>query len=147
MSTQQPPPPGTIRCPRCDATLGPEQDWCLNCGAPARTRLAQRPNWKAPVAVVATLAVLSGVALAIAFVSLTGDDNDNKAPVSTATATTTTPAGTTPAGQPGALTASSTPVTLPTVPTTAPTSTPTVPPSTFTITTPTVTAPSTTTAP
>ncbi|HEX6389176.1 MAG TPA: hypothetical protein VFZ89_07015 [Solirubrobacteraceae bacterium] len=148
MSTPQPPSPGSIRCPRCDAILGPEQDWCLNCGAPARTRLAPRPNWKAPVAVVATIAVLSGIALAVAFVSLTGDDDS---PTASTTPTTTTAVATTPVTPPAVTTPPTTTapaVTLPTVPTTTPTTTPatttTTPASTFTVTTPTITAPTTT---
>ena len=68
-----PPAPGTIACPRCGAAVGPDQDWCLDCGAPARTRLVPTPNWRAPVAVLVTVIVLAGVALAIAFVSLTND--------------------------------------------------------------------------
>ena len=47
-----PPAPGTVACPRCGASVGPEQDWCLECGAPARTRLVPTPNWRAPVAVL-----------------------------------------------------------------------------------------------
>ena len=42
------PEPGSIRCPRCSSPIGPEQDWCLECGAPARTRLAPTPNWRLP---------------------------------------------------------------------------------------------------
>lgn len=81
----QAPAPGSIRCPRCDATLGPDQDWCLECGAPARTRLARTPNWRLPVAVVATIALLAGIALAVAFVALT---NDNPVAAGTQPATT-----------------------------------------------------------
>ena len=29
-----PPDPGTIACPRCATTIGPDQAWCLACGAP-----------------------------------------------------------------------------------------------------------------
>jgi hypothetical protein len=146
VSTPQPPPPGSIRCPRCDATLGPEQDWCLNCGAPARTRLAPRPNWKAPVVVVAVIAVLSGIALAVAFVSLTGDDDPPVATTATATAPpATTPAGTTLAGQPGVTTTPTAPAITATTPAAVPEQT--TPASTFTATTPTITTPTTTTPP
>lgn len=75
-----PPAPGTIACPRCDTTIGPDQAWCLACGAPARTRLVPTPNWRAPVAVLALIAVLAGIALAVAFVSLT-NDTEPAAPV------------------------------------------------------------------
>ena len=49
------PAPGTIACPRCATLIGPDQDWCLDCGAPARTRLAPTPNWRVPVAVLAVV--------------------------------------------------------------------------------------------
>jgi hypothetical protein len=68
------PTPVPLRCPRCGAYVPPEQDWCLECGAPARTRLAPTPNWRAPIAVVAVVVLLAGVALALAFNSLTSDD-------------------------------------------------------------------------
>lgn len=69
----QPAPPGTVRCPRCSATIGPEQDWCLECGAPARTRLAPTPNWRLPTAAIGAIVLLAGVLLAFAFVRLTDD--------------------------------------------------------------------------
>ena len=84
--------PGTIACPRCATVIGPDQDWCLSCGAPARTRLVPTPNWRAPVAVLAVIVVLAGIALAIAFVSLTNDSEpaapvDSQAPPPSATST------------------------------------------------------------
>ena len=75
-----PPAPGTVACPRCGASIGPEQSWCLECGAPARTRLVPTPNWRAPVAVLALVVLLAGIALAVAFVALT-NDNEPAAPV------------------------------------------------------------------
>ncbi|HEX5923389.1 MAG TPA: hypothetical protein VFY45_06125 [Baekduia sp.] len=68
------PQPVPLRCPRCGANVAPEQDWCLECGAPARTRLAPTPNWRAPMALVAVVVLLAGLALAFAFTSLTNDD-------------------------------------------------------------------------
>jgi len=62
-----------LRCPRCDATLHDEQGWCLECGAPARTRLAPSPNWRIPAAIVAAAIILATAALAFAFVRLTDD--------------------------------------------------------------------------
>lgn len=93
MSVAAPPEPGTIACPRCGTAVGPEQQWCLQCGAPARTRLVPTPNWRAPLLVLALVAVLAGIALAIAFVELTNDDQ----PV---TPTTSQPAPAQPAPAP-----------------------------------------------
>jgi hypothetical protein len=78
------PAPAPLRCPRCGASVAPEQDWCLECGAPARTRLAPTPNWRAPIAAVAIVILLAGAALAFAFTSLTRDDGK----ISAATVTT-----------------------------------------------------------
>jgi hypothetical protein len=107
-----PEPAGTIRCPRCQSPVAPDQDWCLECGAAARTRLAPTPNWRLPVATLALVALLAGIGLAVAFVALTQDNSKSPA-TSTATAPvvateptaaappttppTTTPAATTPA--------------------------------------------------
>jgi uncharacterized paraquat-inducible protein A len=93
VSVAAPPEPGTIACPRCGTAVGPEQQWCLHCGAPARTRLVPTPNWRAPLLVLALVAVLAGIALAIAFVDLTNDDQP-------ATPTTSQPAPAQPAPAP-----------------------------------------------
>jgi hypothetical protein len=71
MSAPQPDPGAT--CPRCGAPLHADQDWCLECGAPARTRLAPTPNWHIPAALLAVIVALAGTALAVAFVDLTRD--------------------------------------------------------------------------
>lgn len=84
------PQPVPLRCPRCGANVAPEQDWCLECGAPARTRLAPTPRWQAPIALVAVVVLLAGVALAFAFTSLTSDDGS----VSAATTAPAQPAET-----------------------------------------------------
>jgi hypothetical protein len=65
---------GTMSCPRCAAPVGPDQDWCLACGAAARTRLAPTPNWRAPVVALAVVVLLACIALVAAFVVLTNDD-------------------------------------------------------------------------
>ena len=85
MSVGAPPAPGTIACPRCGSAVGPEQEWCLRCGAAARTRLVPTPNWRAPLMVLALVAVLAAVALALAFVELT-NDNEPAAPTQSAPA-------------------------------------------------------------
>jgi hypothetical protein len=110
-----PPAPGTIACPRCATAVGPDQDWCLACGAPARTRLVPTPNWRAPVAVLATVILLAGIALAIAFVALTNDTEpaapvDSQAPPPSAT-TTQPPASAQPAPTTQATPTGSTPTT------------------------------------
>jgi uncharacterized paraquat-inducible protein A len=68
------PAPATIACPRCARAVGPEQEWCLHCGAAARTRLVPTPNWRAPLLVLALIAILAAIALALAFVELTNDN-------------------------------------------------------------------------
>jgi hypothetical protein len=78
-----------MRCPRCSSPIGPEQDWCLECGAPARTRLAPTPNWQLPTVAIAAIVVLAGALLAFAFVKLTSDD-DVPAAGTTPTAVETT---------------------------------------------------------
>jgi uncharacterized paraquat-inducible protein A len=85
VSVSTPPAPGTIACPRCGAAVAPEQEWCLRCGAAARTRLVPTPNWRAPLMVLALIAVLAAIALALAFVELT-NDNEPAAPTQTAPA-------------------------------------------------------------
>jgi hypothetical protein len=77
-------------CPLCGAPLHSEQEWCLRCGAAARTRLAAAPNWRAPITALTVVVVLSLGVLAGALVKLAGSSS------STATASTivTTPAAT-----------------------------------------------------
>lgn len=60
-------------CPRCAAPLAAGQDWCLSCGAPASTRIAPPPSWRAPLAIVAGVLVVAIAALTVAFLSLTDD--------------------------------------------------------------------------
>lgn len=113
-----PEPAGAIRCPRCQAPVAPDQDWCLECGAAARTRLAPTPNWRLPVAALALVALLAGIGLAVAFVALTNDNTK------ATTATTTAPV-------------------VATEPTAA--APPTTPPTSATAPSPTTTVPATTT--
>jgi hypothetical protein len=77
-------------CPLCGAPLAPEQEWCLRCGAAARTRLAAAPNWRGPIVAVAVLAALALGVLAASLVKLAGDSGPAPA-ASTTTVTTTTP--------------------------------------------------------
>jgi hypothetical protein len=124
------PPPADEACPLCGTRLDPEQEWCLRCGAAARTRLAASPSWKAPVIALAAVVALSLGVLAAALVTLAGGSgHSTKAPVTVIV--TTAPAITTPPT-----------ATVPPATTTVPgaTSTPTSPGLT-----PTTTAPGTTT--
>lgn len=59
-------------CPLCGAPLGAEQEWCLRCGAAARTRLAATPGWRTPLIVLGTVIVLALAGLTVALVALTG---------------------------------------------------------------------------
>jgi hypothetical protein len=86
------PEPGSLRCPRCSATVGPDQDWCLECGAPARTRLAPTPNWQLPTVAIGAIVLLAGALLAFAFVELTGDDGATAGTTPTAVVETSAPA-------------------------------------------------------
>jgi hypothetical protein len=72
--------PGTIACPRCGLPVRGDQQWCLSCGAAARTRLVPTPAWRAPLAVAAVAAVLGVLLLTWAFVALTRDDAPAPAP-------------------------------------------------------------------
>jgi hypothetical protein len=49
-----------------------EQDWCLRCGAAARTRLAAQPKWRALVIVLLAVVALSLGVLTAALVKLAG---------------------------------------------------------------------------
>ena len=95
-------PPRGGSCPLCDGPLRPDQEWCLRCGAAARTRLAAAPNWRVPAAVLAAVAALSLGVLAAAFVKLAGDSSPARPQATVAPAAgATAPAAT----QPGASTA------------------------------------------
>jgi SPOR domain len=100
-------PPQAGACARCGAPLHPGQEWCLECGAAARTKVVGGANWKVPVLVVATIVLLAGAALAYAWISVSDDAGrsaeklarTNPAPTAStptvpAPATATTPAGT-----------------------------------------------------
>jgi hypothetical protein len=76
-------------CPLCGAPLAAEQEWCLRCGAAARTRLAAAPSWKGPLIAGAVVAALALGVLAAALVKLAGDTGPAPAPI---TRTVTGPA-------------------------------------------------------
>ncbi|HEY0346129.1 MAG TPA: hypothetical protein VGC59_15855 [Solirubrobacteraceae bacterium] len=128
----QPPEPGqpqvpdraTIRCPRCSSPVGPDQDWCLECGAPARTRLAPTPNWQLPTVALGAIVAIAGALLAFAFVKLTNDNGNGNAAVGTppsAVVETATPTATVPpAATSTVATATTTAPAGPAVPSTVP---------------------------
>lgn len=80
-------------CPLCGAPLHREQEWCLRCGAAARTRLAAAPRWGIPVAAVLAVVALSLGILAAALVSLAGSGSSPAAITRTVTTAATTPTG------------------------------------------------------
>jgi hypothetical protein len=113
--------PGDSACPLCGAPLAADQEWCLGCGAAARTRLAAPTSWKTPILAVALVAALALGALAAALVSLTGKSG-SIAPPPAITRTIATPglglggsagsgtgAATTPGGAVGGVTAPAAP--------------------------------------
>lgn len=123
MSTPEQPPEqqGGERCPNCDAPVQPDQDWCLQCGSALHTRIAQTPNWRAPLAIIGAVLALAAAGIAVAFIELSDDAEQVAA---------TPPPTATPTPSPSAPTTPSTPTTpttptIPTVPGTA--STPTIP--------------------
>jgi hypothetical protein len=69
--------PAEDSCPLCGAPLDPNQDWCLRCGAAARTRLAASSSWKAPLIAGAVVAALALAVLAAALVKLVSDANSH----------------------------------------------------------------------
>ena len=95
MSGASPPPPtagssgasapGPVgdSCPLCGAPLDPDQEWCLRCGAAARTRLAASSNWKVPMIAVAVVAGLALAVLAAALVKLAGNSGSPATAVAT----------------------------------------------------------------
>jgi hypothetical protein len=92
-------------CPLCGTPLQRDQEWCLHCGAAARTRLAPSPRWKWPIVTFAIVVVLSLGVLAAALVHLAGGSSSNAPAItrtvtaaasvaSTATGVATAPTGT-----------------------------------------------------
>jgi predicted nucleic acid-binding Zn ribbon protein len=59
-------------CPLCGAPLRADQDWCVRCGAAARTRLAAPAKWKALATTLVIVVALSLAVLIVALVKLSG---------------------------------------------------------------------------
>ena len=116
-------PPVDAACPLCGAPLDPAQEWCLSCGAAARTRLAAPTNWKAPIVAIAVIATLALGVLAAALVKLSGGNPTTKAvaPVTRTIVVATTPTTSTIPTTPGAVPTTVTPTTTtPSTPGTSP---------------------------
>jgi hypothetical protein len=94
-------------CPLCGARLHPDQDWCLRCGAAARTRLVASSSWKGPIIAIAVVAALALAVLVAALVKLAGNSGSTSTVVVVATST---------AGQ-GSVTSPATPAPAPSTPT------------------------------
>ncbi|HEX4689889.1 MAG TPA: SPOR domain-containing protein [Solirubrobacteraceae bacterium] len=87
------------RCPRCGASLRPEQEWCLHCGTGLGARVAAPRGWRLPVAVVGGLLALAVIAVVLAIVELSSDAETvttQPTPAATAAPTAAPPAATTP---------------------------------------------------
>jgi hypothetical protein len=69
-------PAPAAACPRCGTPLRPGQDWCLNCGAAATTRVASPSGWRTPVAIVATVLALALAGLVVAFLAVSDDSDE-----------------------------------------------------------------------
>jgi ribosomal protein L37E len=113
VSTATTEPASQLRCPRCGASLAADQDWCLECGAAATTRILRPPSWKLAAGIVIGVVAIVVVAVAIVVNALSGDA-DRAAAVHTRAPAATTPATAAPA--PAATTATS--ATTATTPTT-----------------------------
>jgi hypothetical protein len=88
-------PAGTPEaCPLCGTPLRGDQDWCLGCGAAARTRLAAPANWRAPIVLLGVTVVLSLGVLSVSLVKLA------EKPSHSAASTTTVLAAPPPAAAP-----------------------------------------------
>jgi len=82
------------RCAQCQAGMAPDQEWCLECGS-ARTLIHRAPDWRVPVAIVATLLVLMTAGFAVAIIGLSRDANRSAALETIQTTRITIPAATT----------------------------------------------------
>jgi hypothetical protein len=110
-------PPGRTCC-NCDAPIGDEQQWCLQCGAAQPGSLAGRASWR-PLSTLTLLAVLLAAGAAVAGAAALGSHKAAPRPVAVVTTpapTTSVPGATTPTtpGVPSTPGAASTP--LPKVP-------------------------------
>jgi len=90
---------GPAPCPRCGTPLREEQDWCLNCGAAATSRVAASTGWRTPISIVAAVLALAFAGLVIAFLAVS-DDSDELTRLAAQQSTSDLPAGATPTPTP-----------------------------------------------
>jgi septal ring-binding cell division protein DamX len=82
------------RCPRCQASLRPDQEWCLNCGAGIGAEVAAPRGWRWPLAVVGALLALMLVAFVLALVELASNAETVAPPAAATPVAAATPAPT-----------------------------------------------------
>ena len=82
---------GRLVCGGCGAPLQADQEWCVECGT-ARTIIHRAPDWRIPIAIIATVILLVVAGLAVALFALSSETNR-------ATAARTSPAPLTQAQQ------------------------------------------------
>ena len=92
------------RCPRCDARLSAEQEWCLECGAAVGTRIAEPRGWRASLAIVGVLLALALIAVVLAIAELSRDAEGVQEVAGTPTPAAATPAATPAPGEEGGAT-------------------------------------------
>lgn len=135
-------------CARCGAALHPGQEWCLECGAAARTRIAGPRGWRFPMLLAGLVALLAGAGVAVWLVSLSDNATTQASTLTTAAAVAPLSAPTTsasvaapPVARTTTVTRTKT-VTTPGRTVTLPAQVVTAPARTVTVTTPSSTAPS-----
>jgi hypothetical protein len=86
--TPTPAPAPERHCRRCGATLGPDQEWCLACGAAAETDVVRPRGWRLPLVLAAVVVLLAIAAAVLAIAELSkGPDKVAQAPTPTPTVT------------------------------------------------------------
>jgi cytoskeletal protein RodZ len=119
VSTATTEPASQLRCPHCGASLAADQDWCLECGAAATTRILRPPSWKLAAAIVLGVVAAVVVAMVIVVNALSGDADRAAATRARAT-TATTPVTPAPAPASSSSSTSTTPTTAAAASTPAP---------------------------